>query len=151
MRVVQEETFAPVLPIQSFESADDALARANDSPFGLNASVWSSDADRCERAAGRLQTGNVYANGVLTNIGNPHLPFGGVKASGIGSYHGPEGLRAFCRTTSVMTGRGKREPHWFPHTSQRISVIDRLIALRYGDPGFFRRIKGWLDLGRDMT
>ena len=152
MRVVREETFAPVLAAMSFEDEDDVVRLANDSSFGLNASVWSGDPVRARRVAHRLETGNVYVNNVLINIGNPHLPFGGVKSSGLGRYHGPEGVRAFCRETSVMVSRAKRktEPNWFPHNEERRKAVQEVIRLRHGDVGFLRRVWTWLRLLRRL-
>jgi acyl-CoA reductase-like NAD-dependent aldehyde dehydrogenase len=152
MRVMQEETFAPVLAACRFEGEAEAVRLANASPFGLNASVWTRDPARAERVVGGLETGNVAVNGVLINIGNPHLPFGGVKASGMGRYHGPEGLRSFCRETAVTLGRSRRrtEPNWFPHDAARMDTVERMMELRYGDLGWFRRIGGWLRLLRRL-
>ena len=152
-RLMQEETFAPVLAARPFRDQDEAVELANDSPFGLNASVWSGDLGRAERVAARLDTGNVYVNGVLINIGNPYLPFGGVKQSGLGAYHGPEGLRVFCRQTSVMTSRGaqRTEPGWFPHGQEKADAIDELIDLRYGERGWLDRVFGWVRLLRRLS
>lgn len=146
--LMQEETFAPVLAAHRFDGADEAVELANDSPYGLNASIWSDDVDLCNRIASQLVTGNVVANNVLTNIGNPHLPFGGVNDSGIGRYHGPEGVRCFCRTTSVMISENsaEREPNWFPHDDDRVGMVEELINLRHGDQGLLERIKGWAKL-----
>ncbi|MFW6457011.1 MAG: aldehyde dehydrogenase family protein [Planctomycetota bacterium] len=152
MRLVQQETFAPVLVAQSFGDITEAIELANSCPFGLNASVWSRDIQLCEKVAPRIETGNVCANNVLTNIGNPHLPFGGIKRSGIGRYHGPEGVRSFCTTKSVMISKStrQREPNWFPHNGKRKDFIDSLIQLRHGDLSLPRRIIGWLKLGWQM-
>ena len=146
MRLVKEETFAPVLAAIAFATEDEAVRLANDSPFGLNASVWTRDRRRARRVVSQLETGNVYVNNVLINIGSPSLPFGGVKASGIGRYHGPEGLRAFCAKTSVMVCRSRREtePHWFPHNADRLAVMDEVIDLRYSERGWLSRLRGWL-------
>jgi acyl-CoA reductase-like NAD-dependent aldehyde dehydrogenase len=116
MAVMSEETFGPVLPVMSFKTEEEAIALANDSRFGLNASVWTRDLDRGRRVVSRLVVGNCVVNDVLKNIGNPHLPFGGIKQSGFGRYHGPEGLRTFTYEKSVMVNRGTapRELNWFP-------------------------------------
>ncbi len=152
MRVIQEETFAPVLAVQSFSTPEEAISLANNCPFGLNSSVWSRDTDLCEKVAGKLECGNVFANNVLTNIGNPHLPFGGVKQSGLGRYHGPEGVRSFCTTKSVMISKSTqtREPNWFPHDEPRTDFADRLIQLRHGDIPLTKRVAEWLKLGWEM-
>ncbi|WP_426323276.1 aldehyde dehydrogenase family protein [Microbacterium sp. E-13] len=93
-RVVAEEQFGPVLPVLSYRDEDDAIRRANDSVYGLSASVWSEDLDRAARIAERMESGqvgiNAHARGML-----PHLPFGGHKWSGVGVENGPWGLYSF--------------------------------------------------------
>ncbi|MBL0057989.1 MAG: aldehyde dehydrogenase family protein [Elusimicrobia bacterium] len=118
MAVMTEETFGPILPVMSFKTEEEAIALANDSKFGLNASVWTRDLARGRRVASRLAAGNCVVNDVLKNIGNPHMPFGGIKQSGFGRYHGPEGLRAFTYEKSVMVNQGSasRELNWFPYS-----------------------------------
>jgi acyl-CoA reductase-like NAD-dependent aldehyde dehydrogenase len=150
MRLMREETFAPVLGVMRFGTEDEAVRLANDSPFGLNASVWTRDSDRSQRVVRCLETGNVYVNNVLTNVGNPYMPFGGVKASGIGRYHGPEGVRAFCAETSVMISPASRstERNWFPHGDDKREALDELIRLRHGDLGWARKACGWFRLFR---
>lgn len=152
MPIVQDETFAPVLAARAFETEAEAADLANDSRFGLNASVWTQDEARADRVVRRLQTGNVYVNNVLVNVGNPWLPFGGTKASGIGRYHGADGLRAFCLEASVMVSRNRAgtEPNWFPRGEQA-GAIAELIELRYGDSGsWWGRLGRWLSLLRRM-
>ena len=150
MRLVQEETFAPVLAAARFRTEEEAVEMANDCAFGLNASVWSQDRARCERVVQRLDTGNAYVNNVLINVGNPLLPFGGVKGSGFGRYHGLEGIRAFCVETSVMTSRSRRtaEPNWFPHDERSRGIVEALMDVRYGKMSLWRRVAGWLHLFR---
>jgi acyl-CoA reductase-like NAD-dependent aldehyde dehydrogenase len=152
MRIMREETFAPVLPVAGFGSEEEAAQLANDCPYGLNASVWSRDGERCERVVRRLETGNVFVNDVLTNIGNPHLPFGGAKRSGLWHYHGEQGLLQFCRPVAIMENRGHAEAElgWFPHDEAKAEVFDELIQLRYGDTGLIERAVRWLKLGRRL-
>ncbi len=152
MRIMREETFAPVLAAMRFESEEEAVRLANDSPFALNASVWSHDTERARRVVRRLETGNAYVNNVLINVGNPYLPFGGVKWSGIGRYHGPEGLRSFCVEKSVMFSRSSQasEPHWFPCVAEKRKAVEEIIELRYGEMGRLRRAWGWLRLLRRL-
>ncbi len=116
MKVMQEETFGPVLPVMRFSGEDEAVALANDSRYGLNASVWTADEQRGLRVARRLVTGSCAINEVLRNVANPAMPFGGEKQSGFCRYHGPEGLRAFCRQRAIQIGPGRRgrEPGWLP-------------------------------------
>lgn len=93
VRLVDEEQFGPVLPIITYTDVDDAISRANDSLFGLDASVWGSDRDETARVAALLEAGTVYEN-KHADIA-PHVPMGGIKCSGIGVEFGEEGLAAY--------------------------------------------------------
>ena len=93
VRLVDEEQFGPVLPIVTYTDLDDAIARANDSEFGLDASVWGSDREATARVAAQLEAGTVYEN-KHADIA-PHVPMGGIKCSGIGVEFGEEGLAAY--------------------------------------------------------
>lgn len=117
MRVIQEETFGPVLPIIPFNTVEEAIELANDSEYGLNASVWSSDLDKAYSIASQLVSGAVVINDVLISVANHHLPFGGTKQSGIGRYHGEQGLRMFCHEKAIVVddGRKKTEIQWYPY------------------------------------
>jgi acyl-CoA reductase-like NAD-dependent aldehyde dehydrogenase len=143
MRLMREETFGPALPIQPFDAEEEAIALANASEYGLSASVWTSDRARGRRVASRLEAGSVAINDVLKNIGNPSMPFGGIKASGIGVYHGPEGLRACCRPLSIMESRSRAasEPNWFPYTHARRRTIETMIAWLYSDVSWLGRMR----------
>ena len=117
MKIMQEETFGPVLPVMRFKTEDEAVKLANDTIYGLNASVWTKDLEKAKRVASRIDSGNLAVNDVLWNIGNPDLPFGGVKKSGFGRYHAEDGLYAFSKAVSVMANPGKKENsvNWFPY------------------------------------
>lgn len=93
MRIMKEELFGPVIPVMSFASDDEAVALANDSEFGLSASVWSGNSARGERVARRIKAGAVMVNDLLTTFGISEAPHGGAKSSGIGRTHGLMGLR----------------------------------------------------------
>ena len=90
--IAQEEIFGPVLSVISYSDVDDAVRIANDSDFGLGGSVWTSDPERGESVAARVQTGTIGINAYQPD---PAAPFGGVKASGLGRELGPEGLAAY--------------------------------------------------------
>lgn len=97
MRIMREETFGPVLPVAAFDSDDEAVLLANDSEFGLVASVWTRDASRGERLARRIQAGTVMVNDVVSCFGISEAPHGGVKSSGVGRAHGRFGLEEMVR------------------------------------------------------
>ncbi|WP_460304285.1 aldehyde dehydrogenase [Actinocorallia aurea] len=99
MRVAREEIFGPVVCLIPYDTEEEAVAIANDSPYGLSGAVWSADPHRALRVARRLQTGGVAVNGVYPPY--PHVPFGGFKESGLGRELGPEGLAAFLETRSI--------------------------------------------------
>lgn len=96
--IAQEEIFGPVLAVIPYDSEHEAVAIANDSPFGLGGSVWSEDADRAMDVARRVRTGGLGINYYSHDIGSP---FGGVKASGLGREQGPEGLAAYQATKTI--------------------------------------------------
>ena len=116
MSIMVEETFGPVMPIMSVKDPEEGLRLANDSIYGLNSSVWTSDQQLGISIANRLEAGNVCINDCIVSYAIPGLPFGGVKQSGIGRVHGPEGLREFSSVKSVMSSRvtTPREMWWFP-------------------------------------
>ncbi|HYY89173.1 MAG TPA: aldehyde dehydrogenase family protein, partial [Chloroflexota bacterium] len=99
-RVVREEVFGPVLPVFRFSDLDEAIDKANDSMYGLGSSVWTSDLVKTHRAIDKLQAGNVWVNSL--HYGYDELPFGGVKASGIGREHGPEALDYYLEPKGVV-------------------------------------------------
>ena len=91
---------------------------ANDTRYGLSASVMSKDTKRAEAVARRLECGAVNIDDVLTNYFLTDLPMGGWKESGIGTRHGVYGIRRFCRSEAIVAPRipqAKRDPLWFPH------------------------------------
>ena len=113
MRVMREETFGPLLPIMTVASVDRAVALANDSDYGLTASVWSRDDARARDLASRLDAGVVTINDCVYSYGDPSAPFGGVNKSGIGRTHGRLGLREMVRPKFVAADRERRQPIWW--------------------------------------
>jgi succinate-semialdehyde dehydrogenase/glutarate-semialdehyde dehydrogenase len=101
-RVMTEEVFGPVLPVLRFSDFDDAIARANDTPYGLGSSIWTHDARLIHRAAQEIDSGMTWVNQI--HYGYDELPFGGVKASGFGKEHGLESLDSYVELKSVVVG-----------------------------------------------
>jgi betaine-aldehyde dehydrogenase len=96
--IAQEEIFGPVLCVMTYDTEDEALAIANNSEYGLNGAVYSTDVDRALGVASRIRTGTVEING---NPGGVYAPMGGVKSSGLGREYGPEGLDPFVEPKTI--------------------------------------------------
>ena len=99
--LAREEIFGPVLSVMRFDTEEDAVRLANDSPYGLGAYVHSRDVSRVHRMADSLEAGLVFVNGMPSGGPSPGLPFGGVKHSGSGRLGGIEAIREFTRTKTV--------------------------------------------------
>ena len=100
--IVRQEQFGPIIPILRYRDLDDAVAQANDTDFGLCGSVWSADRQAAAQVAARIESGRVYLNAHRpTDLGHRHMPFGGLKQSGIGWSNGSHGVAAFVQFHSV--------------------------------------------------
>ncbi len=145
MLLNREETFGPLLPIFKFRDEAEVVALANDTEFGLSASVWSDDIERADRVARAIVTGNVSINNVMLTEGNHALPFGGAKKSGIGRYKGEFGLYCFANIKSVLIDKNspKLEANWFPYTPRKYRLFSELTANLY-TPGLASLVKGAL-------
>ncbi|MGB0590878.1 MAG: succinic semialdehyde dehydrogenase [Myxococcota bacterium] len=141
MTLMTEETFGPVLPIMAVSDAGEAVRLANDSVYGLNASVWSRDLTTARSVARSLQSGNVCVNDVVTSYGLVELPFGGEKDSGVGRRHGPGGLRKYAVTQAIAEDRLRlaREPNWYPYSPRLLGALERAAGLLGGIKSILRR------------
>ncbi|MGN6534233.1 MAG: aldehyde dehydrogenase family protein, partial [Mesorhizobium sp.] len=108
MRVAREEIFGPVLCLMTFRTVEEALEIANDSPYGLAASIWTKDIDKALRAMRGVQAGRTWVN--TTIAGGPGQPLGGFKQSGIGREGGRMGVEEYTEVKSVHIAIGKRKP-----------------------------------------
>ncbi|MDP9093276.1 MAG: aldehyde dehydrogenase family protein [Actinomycetota bacterium] len=134
---VQEETFGPVLVINTVADVDEAVERANATRFGLGSSVFAKASGRS--IADRIRAGGTTINSVLTFVGIPSLPFGGVGDSGFGRFHGDDGLREFSRpkaTTRKKFNMGK-DMQSFPREPDAYKIISKVLKLK-----FSRRLPG---------
>ena len=132
MAVMREETFGPVLPIMTFRGEDEAVRLANDSAFGLTASVWTRDLRRGRRVASRIEAGTVMVNEVLYTHGIAQTPWGGVKQSGLGRTHGRLGLLEMVAPHHIHVNRLAllHDVWWFSYTPGAASLF-RSLARRF--------------------
>jgi acyl-CoA reductase-like NAD-dependent aldehyde dehydrogenase len=132
MAVMREETFGPVLPLMTFREEEEAVRLANDSPFGLTASVWTRDIRRGRRVASRIEAGTVMVNEVLYTHGIAQTPWGGVKQSGLGRTHGRLGLLEMVAPHHIHINRLARlqDVWWFSYTPGAASLF-RSLARRF--------------------
>jgi succinate-semialdehyde dehydrogenase/glutarate-semialdehyde dehydrogenase len=145
MRIIQEETFGPVLPVAPFDTDEEAVRLANDSDFGLAASVWTTNRRRGEAMAKRIKAGTVMINDVISCFGIAEAPHGGFKLSGIGRTHGRMGLAEMVQVKYVDTDLlpGMPKVWWFGYgerlRQQMDGFIDLLFARSWG-----KKLKGAL-------
>jgi acyl-CoA reductase-like NAD-dependent aldehyde dehydrogenase len=134
MKAMTEETFGPTLPIMKVADAEEAVALANDSTYGLGAAVFSGDRARGEQIARRLEAGAVCVNDALLNYVAVELPMGGWKASGLGTRHGVGGIRKFTKQQSLFVSRLhlKRDPYGFPYRTATSKALFKGMRLIYG-------------------
>ena len=135
MRVMNDETFGPVVAVQRVRDAEEAIALANATPFGLNASVWTTDLARGRAVAERIEAGSACVNDCILNAGDADLPFGGVKQSGVGSRHGGvDGVRVFTRPQALRIDRGRhrKDAPWFPYRRKPIEWALRVMGWLWG-------------------
>jgi acyl-CoA reductase-like NAD-dependent aldehyde dehydrogenase len=123
MSCMREETFGPTLPVVKVADEDEAIRLANDSCYGLSATVWTGDAARGERVARRIEAGAVNINDAMANGFQFGLPMPGWKDSGIGARNGgAEGILKYCRAQAITTPRiptQPNEPLWYPYSRRK--------------------------------
>ncbi len=125
MRGMQEETFGPTLPIATFATEEDAIRLANDSEFGLTASVWTRDLAKGKRVAEQIEAGSVCVNEVLYTHGIGQTPWGGFKNSGRGRTHGREGLMELVQPQHIHINHISLLPDvwWMPYTPTAVEAF----------------------------
>ena len=133
MKLFQEETFGPILAMQIVHDAEEAVARANDSPFALAASVWTSDRRRGEAIAHRLRAGAVMVNDAISYFGIAEAPHGGCGASGWGRTHGKAGLLEMVQMKYIDVDRlpHREKPWWYRYGANLEQAADAFLQFEF--------------------
>jgi acyl-CoA reductase-like NAD-dependent aldehyde dehydrogenase len=134
MLLMREETFGPVLPIVRVKDDAEALRLANQSAYGLAATLWTSDADNALRLSKAIETGSVCVNDSSLTYGVHEAPFGGRKQSGLGQVHGPGGLKGYCFAQSIVLERWRfrQEEAWYPYTRDKANAMQKVMHWLWG-------------------
>jgi Aldehyde dehydrogenase family len=140
MRIMREEIFGPVVPIVEVDSEDEAIRLANDSEFGLGASVWTTDRARGERMAARLESGMVWLNDHMYSHGAMSCSWGGVKDSGLGRSHSKFGFYE-CVNVKLVAWEPSRTRNfwWHPYDETLGKALHAAGQLVYGRDADKRR------------
>ncbi len=125
MTCMREETFGPTLPIMVFENEDEAIRLANDTKFGLTASVWSRDLKRAERIAKKIEAGTVMINDHATSYGITDTPWQGMKESGLGRSHSDEGFKEFLFPHHINIEQIplRKKPWAYPYSKEKYDLF----------------------------
>jgi acyl-CoA reductase-like NAD-dependent aldehyde dehydrogenase len=135
MRIMREEIFGPVLPIITVDSEDEAVTLANDSEFGLGASVWTSDRARGERIAREIESGMVWINDHMFSHGACQCSWGGIKSSGLGRTHSKFGLYECVNIKlRVWEGSAVKNAWWHPYDATLGKALRQSAKILYGRP-----------------
>ncbi len=151
MRIMKEETFGPVLPIMIVASEDEAVQLANQSNYGLTASIWTRNLTKAKNLARRMETGTVFINDCLFSHAMPELPWGGLKKSGFGRSHSHFGLFDLVniKCISVDAAGGPHRLWWHPYGKWRTKQMRGGLESFHG-PFPFGRIEGLIQFLANM-
>ena len=133
-RLFQEETFGPILAIQTVSNAEEAILRANDSPFALSASVWTRNAARGKAIAAQLRAGAVMLNDAISYFAIAEAPHGGRGLSGWGRTHGKAGLLEMVQTKYIDLDRlpSREKPWWYRYGADLEKAADAFLQFEFG-------------------
>jgi succinate-semialdehyde dehydrogenase/glutarate-semialdehyde dehydrogenase len=136
MNLFQEETFGPILAIHTVKDAEEAIRHANDSPFALAASVWTTDAKKGQSIAGQIRAGAVMVNDAISYFAIAEAPHGGCGASGWGRTHGRAGILEMVQPKYIDVDRLPRreKPWWYRYGSELERAADAFLRFQFS-PG----------------
>jgi succinate-semialdehyde dehydrogenase/glutarate-semialdehyde dehydrogenase len=134
MQIMVDETFGPIVPIMRVKDEEEAIRLANDSHYGLGATIWTSDKFKAIRLAQQIQAGSVCINDMTVTYGCLEAPFGGRKSSGVGQINGVNGLRGYCHQLPVIVDRfkGKNSRSFYPFSTKKDEMLQRIIRYLFG-------------------
>lgn len=136
MQIMHAETFGPTLPVMRVRDADEAITLANDSEYGLSATIWTKNRRRGEQLARRIEAGAVNVNDVFSNVISPGVPMAGWGNSGVGArYGGAQGLLRFCRPQAITAPRlttAVDELLWYPYSLKKSQLAARIVRFAVG-------------------
>jgi succinate-semialdehyde dehydrogenase/glutarate-semialdehyde dehydrogenase len=135
MKIMKEETFGPVLPIMTFSDLEEAAYLANDSDFGLTASVWTKNRKKALKMTEMISSGTVTINDHMSSYTEPGAIWGGIKHTGIGRSHGPIGFKelVYAKFISWDFSKNKNLIWWYPYDKGFSEVIKKSFPLFYSD------------------
>lgn len=131
MQIMTEETFGPVLPIKTFSSPEEAISLANDSIYGLTASIWTRSRKAAAEMADKIEAGSITVNDHMFSFAEPNAIWGGIKQTGIGRSHGVYGQQELVniKYTSLDFNRKKSLIWWFPYSAAQKNTVEKALRL----------------------
>ncbi len=133
MKIMTEETFGPVLPVMTFRDPAEAVRLANDSHYGLTASVWTRNRKTAQWAAERLEAGSITINDHMITFNEPGAIWGGIKQTGMGRTHGPYGLIEIANVKFVSADFSGKKSRiwWYPYAGTKLEIMEKALALMH--------------------
>ncbi|MCP5041042.1 MAG: aldehyde dehydrogenase family protein [bacterium] len=134
MQIMRDETFGPILPIMRVKDEQEAIALANDTDYGLGATIWTNDDFKATRLAQRIESGSVCVNDMTVTYGCMEVPFGGRKSSGVGQVNGEGGVRGYCYALPVIVDRfkGKNSRSFYPYSTKKDASAQKAARFLFG-------------------
>jgi len=134
MKIMVDETFGPVLPIMRVKDEEEAIALANDTHYGLGATIWTNDEFKATRLARQIESGSVCVNDMTVTYGCIEAPFGGRKSSGIGQVNGEDGVRGYCYALPVIVDRfkGRNSRGFYPYSAKKDAAMQKAARFLFG-------------------